>query len=195
MSLTSVLGFGGVQPAATGRPAYHPAAMLKIYVYGYLNRVQSARRLEREAQRNIEVMWLTGAWRRTSRPSPTSAGTTARRSGLFAAGSSWFAGGRSLFTATRCHRRQQIQGGQHPRQQFHANQGSQAAGTARGEHRPEVSGFVAIGLIPVFSQKEKQSPPFFCSRRKRFSVYFIKMFAGVTNIKHGFELVSGLMID
>jgi transposase len=54
------LGFDGVRPAATGRPAYHPSTMLKIYLYGYLNRVQSSRQLEREAQRNIELMWLTG---------------------------------------------------------------------------------------------------------------------------------------
>lgn len=54
------LGFDGVQPALTGRPAYHPASLLKIYIYGYLNRVQSSRRLEREAQRNVELMWLTG---------------------------------------------------------------------------------------------------------------------------------------
>jgi len=54
------LGFDGVTPAATGRPAYHPSPMLKLYIYGYLNRVQSSRRLEREAGRNIEVMWLTG---------------------------------------------------------------------------------------------------------------------------------------
>jgi len=54
------LGFGGVQPAATGRPAYHPATLLKIYIYGYLNRIQSSRRLEREAQRNVELIWLTG---------------------------------------------------------------------------------------------------------------------------------------
>jgi transposase len=54
------LGFAGVQPAATARPAYHPATLLKIYLYGYLNRVQSSRRLEREAQRNIELLWLTG---------------------------------------------------------------------------------------------------------------------------------------
>jgi transposase len=54
------LGFEGVEPAATGRPAYHPAVLLKLYIYGYLNRVQSSRRLEKEAQRNIEVMWLTG---------------------------------------------------------------------------------------------------------------------------------------
>ena len=54
------LGFGGVKPKGAGRPAYHPAVMLKIYVYGYLNRVQSSRRLERECQRNVEAMWLTG---------------------------------------------------------------------------------------------------------------------------------------
>jgi transposase len=54
------LGFAGVEPEATGRPAYHPATLLKIYVYGYLNRVQSSRRLERECQRNIELVWLTG---------------------------------------------------------------------------------------------------------------------------------------
>src|SRR5216117_4347301 len=56
----AALGFSGMTPAVTGRPAYHPSTLLKIYLYGYLNRVQSSRRLEREAQRNIEVMWLTG---------------------------------------------------------------------------------------------------------------------------------------
>ena len=55
-----VLGFAGVEPAATGRPSYHPSALLKLYIYGYLNRVQSSRRLEREAGRNVEVMWLLG---------------------------------------------------------------------------------------------------------------------------------------
>jgi transposase len=54
------LGFEGTIAAATGRPAYHPALLLKIYIYGYLNRIQSSRRLEREAQRNVELMWLTG---------------------------------------------------------------------------------------------------------------------------------------
>src|SRR5579864_176202 len=54
------LGFEGVEPAETGRPAYHPSALLKLYVYGYLNRVQSSRRLEREAGRNVELMWLLG---------------------------------------------------------------------------------------------------------------------------------------
>jgi len=54
------LGFEGVEPAATGRPSYHPCCLLKLYIYGYLNRVQSSRRLEREAGRNVEVMWLLG---------------------------------------------------------------------------------------------------------------------------------------
>jgi transposase len=54
------LGFDGVVPEATGRPAYHPSVLLKLYIYGYLNRVQSSRRLEREAGRNVEMMWLTG---------------------------------------------------------------------------------------------------------------------------------------
>src|SRR5256886_5976712 len=56
----AALGFSGMTPAATGRPAYHPSTLLKISLYGYLNRLQSSRRLEREAQRNIELMWLVG---------------------------------------------------------------------------------------------------------------------------------------
>ena len=55
-----VLGFAGADPAVTGRPSYHPAVLLKLYIYGYLNRIPSSRRLEREAQRNVELMWLTG---------------------------------------------------------------------------------------------------------------------------------------
>lgn len=53
------LGFENAEPAETGRPGYHPAVMLKIYIYGYLNRIHSSRRLERETQRNVELMWLT----------------------------------------------------------------------------------------------------------------------------------------
>ena len=53
-------GFEGMEPEATGRPSYHPATLLKIYIYGYLNRIQSSRRLERETQRNVELVWLTG---------------------------------------------------------------------------------------------------------------------------------------
>jgi transposase len=56
----TALGFAGMEPATTGRQAYHPSTLLKIYLYGYLNRIQSSRRLEREAQRNVELMWLTG---------------------------------------------------------------------------------------------------------------------------------------
>jgi len=54
------LGFEGAEPATTGRPSYHPSVLLKIYIYGYLNRIQSSRRLERETQRNVELMWLSG---------------------------------------------------------------------------------------------------------------------------------------
>ena len=57
------VGFHGMKPKATGRPAYHPATMLKLYIYGYLNRIQSTRRLERESGRNIELMWLLGRLR------------------------------------------------------------------------------------------------------------------------------------
>jgi transposase len=56
----AALGFDGVAPQATGRPSYHPSVLLKLYIYGYLHRVQSSRRLEREAGRNVELMWLTG---------------------------------------------------------------------------------------------------------------------------------------
>src|ERR1700719_1965193 len=54
------LGFEGAEPEVTGRPSYHPATLLKIYIYGYLNRIQSSRRLERETQRNVELIWLSG---------------------------------------------------------------------------------------------------------------------------------------
>jgi transposase len=62
------LGFDGAKPSTTGRPSYHPGVLLKIYIYGYLNRVQSSRRLERECQRNVELSGSRVAWHRTSRP-------------------------------------------------------------------------------------------------------------------------------
>src|SRR5262249_47410138 len=65
------LGFDGVEPAATGRPSYHPSSLLNLYIYGYLNRVQSSRRLEREAGRNVEVTCAL-AVRRSSMPSARS---------------------------------------------------------------------------------------------------------------------------
>lgn len=61
------LGFKGVAPLATGRPSCHPLVLLKIYIYGYLSRIQSSRRLEREAQRNVELMWLAGRLTQDSR--------------------------------------------------------------------------------------------------------------------------------
>ncbi|MFT5611351.1 MAG: transposase [Polaribacter sp.] len=54
------IGFQGMMPKVTGRPAYHPSTMLKLYIYGYLNRIQSTRRLERETGRNLVLMWLLG---------------------------------------------------------------------------------------------------------------------------------------
>jgi len=69
------MSFEGVEPAATGRPSYHPSVLLKLYVYGYLKRVQSSRRLEREAGRNVEVMWLLGRLAPDPRRSRTSAKT------------------------------------------------------------------------------------------------------------------------
>ena len=81
------LGFDGVEPEVTGRPSYHPSVLLKLYIYGYLNRVQSSRRLEREALRNVEVMWLLGRLAPDhKRPLPTSARTTAAPSARSAPG-------------------------------------------------------------------------------------------------------------
>jgi transposase len=74
----AALGFADA--AATGRPGYHPATLLKLYIYGYLNQVQSSRRLEREAGRNVELMWPTGKLAPDFRLSPTSVASTALRS-------------------------------------------------------------------------------------------------------------------
>ena len=86
----SKLGFDGAESEVTGRPAYHPASLLKIYIYGYLNRIQSSRRLERETQRNVELTWRV-AFRRTSRQSRTFAAITGRRSGTYVERSSCYA--------------------------------------------------------------------------------------------------------
>ena len=71
------LGFGGVEPAATGRPSFHSSVLVKPYIYGYLNRVQSSRRLEREAGRNLELPWLLGPSCPTTTRSPISERTMA----------------------------------------------------------------------------------------------------------------------
>ena len=117
------LGFDGVDPAATGRPGYHPSAMLKLYIFGYLNRVQSSRRLEREAGRNLEVMWLTGRlvpdhktiadFRKDNGPAIKRVCAEfvalCRKMGLLA-------------KSEGCDRRQQVQGGELARQQLRKRQ-------------------------------------------------------------------------
>jgi transposase len=109
----AALGFAGMVPEETGRPAYHPATLLKIYLYGYLNRIQSSRRLERETQRNIELMWLTGRlmpdfktiadFRRDNAPRSLCA---VRRAVPTA---------QPVHPDCRCDRRKQVQGRQQPR--------------------------------------------------------------------------------
>lgn len=74
----AALGFEGATPATTGRPSYHPSMLLKLYLYGYLHRIESNWCLEREYQRNVELMCLPGTWPRSSRPSQISAMTTAK---------------------------------------------------------------------------------------------------------------------
>ena len=132
----AALGFAGVVPEATGRPAYHPATLLKIYIYGYLNRIPSSRRLERETQRNLELIWLTGRlmpdfktiadFRRDNGPA------------IRAACAQFVVLCRKLNLFTRrggCSRRQQVQGRQQPRQELHRDQGGQAHRAGRGRHR------------------------------------------------------------
>src|SRR5712675_3238305 len=127
------LGFDGVDPAATGRPAYHPSPMLKLYIYGYLNRVQSSRRLEREAGRNLEVMWLTGRlvpdhktiadFRKDNGPAIRKVRAVRRR----------LPRDRPSDEGERRHRRQQVQSGQQSRQEFHAREDGAPACSNRGE--------------------------------------------------------------
>src|SRR5271170_7371804 len=132
----ATLGFSGMRPAATGPPAYHPSTLLKIYLYGYLNRLQSSRRLEREAQRNIELMWLTGRlmpdfktiadFRKDNGAAIRAALCTVRGSvppiqpvHAGCGGARW----------------QPLQGGQQPRQELHRGQGRQAGRTGGSQHR------------------------------------------------------------
>ena len=132
----AALGFAGMAPAATGRPAYHPATLLKIYIYGYLNRIQSSRRLEREAQRNVELMWLTG---RLAPDFKTIADF--RKDNGAAIRAVCAPVRRAVPPAQAVHpcgcgdRRQQVQGGEQPRQELHGGQGRRADGAGRGQHR------------------------------------------------------------
>ena len=109
------LGFGGVAPEATGRPSYHPSVLLKLYIYGYLNRVQSSRRLEREAGRNVEVMWLTS---RLAPDHKTIADFRKDNGPRHPPGLRSVCGALphdgSVDARQRCDRRQQVQGGEQP---------------------------------------------------------------------------------
>ena len=129
------LGFEGATPAATGRPSYHPAVLLKIYIYGYLNRIQSSRRLERECQRNVELMWLTGRlapdfktiadFRRDNGSRHPQRLPPLRRA---------VPRTEAVLAGHRGHRQQQVQGRQQPRPQLHARQDRQAPAADRTEH-------------------------------------------------------------
>ena len=123
------LGFGGVAPEATGRPSYHPSVLLKLYIYGYLNRVQSSRRLEREAGHNVEVMWLSGRLvpdHKTIADFRKDNGSAIRQvCACFVA--------LCRTPSQRGDRRQQVQGGEQPRQELHPRQDGAAHGADRGE--------------------------------------------------------------
>jgi transposase len=121
------LEFEGIAPEATGRPAYHPATLLKIYVYGYINQIQSSRRLERETARNVEMMWLTGrlapdfktiADFRKDNGAAIPRGLRAVRRAVPSV--------QPFHAGYRCDRREQVQGGQQSRQELHSGQGRQA---------------------------------------------------------------------
>ena len=128
----AVLGFAGVIPEATGRPSYHPVTLLKIYLYGYLNRVQSSRRLERETQRNIELMWLTG---RLAPDFKTIADFRKDNGAAIRAVCAQFVvlcrqlG--PVHPCRCCDRRQQVQSGEQSRQELHGRQGHRADGAGR----------------------------------------------------------------
>jgi len=110
------LGFAGVELKATGRPGYHPATMLKLYLYGYLNRIQSSRRLEQEAHRNLELMWLVG------RLAPDFKTIADFRTGNAAAIRE------PVYRSDGGDRRQQVQSGEPPRPQLHGRQEEDAHG-------------------------------------------------------------------
>jgi transposase len=130
------LGFEGVEPAATGRPSYHPSIHLKLYIYGYLNRVQSSRRLEREAGRNVEVMWLLGRLvpdHKTIADFRKDNGAAIRK---VCARFVELCRQMGLLTyGERGHRRQQVQSRQQSRPELHAGEGGAAAGAVGGERR------------------------------------------------------------
>ena len=130
------LGFGRVEPRATGRPGYHPSVLLKLYIYGYLNRVQSSRRLEREAGRNVEVMWLTGRLAPDHKTIADFRKDNGRAIRKVCARFVALCRRLELFTeACVAIDGSKFQGGQHPRQELHAGEDEAAVGADRGECR------------------------------------------------------------
>ena len=129
------MSFEGVEPAATGRPSYHPSVLLKLYIYGYLNRVQSSRRLEREAGRNVEVMWLLGRLAPDHKTVADSAKTMAWRCVGYVRASSNSAARWASSRRRALPSRQQVQGREQSGQELHAGEGGTAACPAGGERR------------------------------------------------------------
>ena len=121
------LGFDGIDPEATGRPSYHPSVLLKLYIYGYLNRVQSSRRLEREAGRNVEVMWLTGRLAPDHKTIADFRKDNGRATSLRPVRCAMPHDGLAD-AGQRGDRRQQVQGGEQSRQELHARQDGPAHG-------------------------------------------------------------------
>ena len=146
-----------VAKATGGRPIIL-AILLKLYIYGYLNRVQSSRRLEREARRNVELMWLTRAAR--ARPQDDRRlpqGQRRRRSARSARSSSSCAAQMGLFAkAERRHRRQQVQGGEQPRQELHAGQDGAAAWRRSRRASPAIC---ASSTRPTGRSRRRRSLP------------------------------------
>ena len=123
------LGFEGTRPACTGRPAYHPAVLLKIYIYGYLNRIQSSRRLERECQRKLELMWLTGRLApdfKTIADFRRDNGKGIRNAQRVPALRRAVPRTEAVLSSHGRHRRQQVQASEQPRAQLHRRQGRPA---------------------------------------------------------------------
>ena len=138
------LGFFGVQPLDRGRPNYHPRMLLKLYIYGYLNRVPSSRRLERECQRNIEMIWLTGQLApdfKTIADFRIDNGKTMARPFVRSAASLSRCAGSLICSVQRASPSMdrssiEVQGGQCARQELHRGQDEAALRADRRERRP-----------------------------------------------------------
>ena len=119
-----------MHPEVIGRPAYHPATLLKIYMYGYLNRIQSSRRLERETQRNVELIWLTGRLMPDFKTIADFRKDNGKAIHNVCREFIVLCRELNLFSEASCHQWQQVQGGQQPRQELHRHQAQEAHGAA-----------------------------------------------------------------